>query len=564
MKSSILQRLLGYQTLLDAVAGAPADRRWLVSYQPHKEEPFREMSFGEFAELTGRCRGLLSSEGLVAGDTVAMMLPQEPLVMALFVASMQLGAVPTILAYPTFKVEPEKYRHGLVGVTGTIRPRLVLVDNSYPSELCDVIPATVVVVDEATLPVATPVASEQTTGKDVAFLQHSAGTTGLQKGVALPHSAVLNQLARLVEVLGIRSDDRIVSWLPLYHDMGLVACFILPLVCHLPVVMMSPTDWILHPETFLELATRYRATLGWLPNFAFQFMARRVSEEARRDLDLGSMRVLVSASEPIRGVSLDEFKDVFTSRGLRPEALQTSYAMAENTFAVTQSPVDGRTLPARTAVSRVALFEQGRVVEAENREDRVELVSCGQPLPGCEVRIVDLTTGRALADGAVGELLVRSDCLFDGYFRRPELSERALQDGWYRSGDLAFRQAQEVYVLGRRDDVIIVAGRNVFPEDAEVAAARHPEVRDGRVVAFGVENPKLGTRDLVVIAEARTGLDRKEAAAIADWIRQEVAAELTIAPNTVHVVEPGWIVKSTAGKPARSTNRKKFLKQGWP
>src|SRR5262249_31990610 len=193
----------------------------------------------------------------------------------------------------------------------------------------------------------------------LAFIQHSSGTTGLQKGVALSHRAVLAQLTGLARALELEDDDRVATWLPLYHDMGLIATFLLPLVTHISVVMESPTDWVMWPASFLQLVTRHRCTVAWQPNFGFQFLARRVAPQAREALDLSSLRAVVNCSEPVRAESMDEFVDAYARHGLRREALLASYALAENVFAVTH----GR--PAPLVVDGGALATGHRVLPVQ-------------------------------------------------------------------------------------------------------------------------------------------------------------------------------------------------------
>ena len=216
--------------------------------------------------------------------------------------------------------------------------------------------------------------------------------------MALTHAAVLRQLESLAQVLKIDGDsDRVYSWLPLYHDMGLIACFMLPMVCHVPVVMQSPLDWVMHPETMLQIISEYRCTLSWLPNFAFQFVPRRTTPSRWSQYDLSSARALINCSEPVRASSMDEFYRAFASIGLKREALQSSYAMAENVFAVTQSDINSPSNPAR-------LWADGQTFRAEHRIAAVEegnpramsFVSSGRLLPDNEVRILS-DTGAVLS-----------------------------------------------------------------------------------------------------------------------------------------------------------------------
>jgi acyl-CoA synthetase (AMP-forming)/AMP-acid ligase II len=393
----------------------------------------------------------------------------------------------------------------------------------------------------------------------LAFIQHSAGTTGLQKGVALSHAAVLRQLEHLATALKIDgSADRIYSWLPLYHDMGLIACFMLPMVCHVPLVMQSPVDWVMHPDSMLQIIREHQCTLAWMPNFAFQFVPRRTPRERWGRYDLSSMRALINCSEPVRSASMLEFQKAFS---IKSGVLQSCYAMAENVFAVTQSNIEGSFGPACIWADGEQFRGGHRVVPvAEGTAGAVTFTSSGRLLPRHEVRIT-ADSGALREDGYVGEILVKSDCLFEGYYNRPDLTRQVMDDGWYRTGDLGFRLGGELYVVGRKKDLLIIGGENIYPQDIEELVAGHAAVRDGRVIAMGVYNPDLGTEDIVAVAEVEREALLGNAEEIEREIRSRVVAGLGVAIRTIFLKPPKWIVKSTAGKAARSATREKLLKE---
>ncbi len=394
----------------------------------------------------------------------------------------------------------------------------------------------------------------------LAFIQHSAGTTGLQKGVALTHAAVLRHLEHLSAVLQVDGTrDIVYSWLPLYHDMGLIACFILPMVCHLHVVMQSPIDWVMHPDTMLQIFGDYKCTLAWLPNFCFQFVPRRTPRERWSNYDMSSARALINCSEPVRASSMNEFYNAFASCGLQQSALQSSYAMAENVFAVTQSGIHGKPGPE-------VIWADGQRFRAEHfiapvREGTpgaVSFTSSGQLLPGNRVQVVS-DGGEVLTSGYVGEIAIQSDSLFQGYYNRPDLTEKAVRDGWYYTGDLGFYLDRELYVVGRKKDLLIIGGENIYPQDIEEIVCSHPAVHDGRAIALGVFNADLGTEDIVVVAEVEKEELLQQADDIEREIRSAVVANMGVAVRTILLKPPKWIVKSTAGKAARSTTRQKLL-----
>ncbi len=554
-------------TLIDALNAAPENREFVTSWIDEDER--ETVTFGEFRGRAAKQAMLLREHGVVKGDRVVIIMPQGIPAMTVFVGAMMLGAVPAILAYPNFKVEPAKYRFGLSGVTANLGARVVVIDEGFPDDMLQHVSlgkqAEVVrAADHAAASVGhvDALADRSVDANSLALLQHSAGTTGLQKGVALTHAAVLRQIQCLVEVLQIDgAKDRVYSWLPLYHDMGLIACFMLPLACHMPVVMQSPLDWVMHPESMLQIIGEYSCTLSWLPNFSFQFVPRRTPKERWAHYDLSSMRAFVNCSEPVRAGSMDEFYTAFASIGLRREALQSSYAMAENVFAVTQSGIDGRSGPARIWADGKK-FRADHVVSpvAAGTSGVISFVSSGQLLPGNQVRIVS-DDGAILSDGHAGEIQIKSDCLFDGYYNRPDLTAQAMTDGWYRSGDLGFLFDGELYVVGRKKDLLIIGGENIYPQDIEEIAAAHPAIHDGRAVTLGIYNADLGTEEIVLIAEVESEELLQDAADIEREIRSQIVAASGVAVRTIFLKPPKWIVKSTAGKPARSTTREKLLRE---
>lgn len=552
-----------YQTLVDALKDAPAARPFVTMWKG--EGDVETATFGEFRNMAKVQAAHFQAHGLEPGDRVIIIMPQGIPLMASFAGAMMAGAVPAILAYPNFKLEPAKYRYGLAGVTSNLSARLIVLDADFPDDLRDYVhgsPGTGVLKSAQPADGAAPVMDAfKAAPDDLAFIQHSAGTTGLQKGVALTHAGVLTQLQRLVPALRLTAEDCVYSWLPLYHDMGLIACFMLPMVCHLHLVMQSPTDWVMQPGAMLELITGYRCTAAWIPNFAYQFLARRFPPSRRSGLDLSSLRLLINCSEQVRAESMDEFARAYAEYGLRPEALQSSYAMAENVFAVTQSGIGEFAGPHRVAIDgELFRIEHRAVLVDAGQPGAMTMVSSGCCLPGNEVRIVD-KSGQELPPDSAGEILIRSDSLLQGYFNRPDLTAKALRDGWYHSGDLGFRVGQELFVAGRKNDLIIAAGKNIYPQDVEEITCSHTTVHDGRAIALGLFNPDLGTEEIVVVAEVHHEKDLEAALGIEAEIRNAIVAELGVGVRRVILKPPRWIVKSSAGKAARSSTREKLLKE---
>jgi acyl-CoA synthetase (AMP-forming)/AMP-acid ligase II len=566
--------------LIDALAAAPGGCPFVTEWV--NEDNRETVTFAEFRRRARSQACVLRGQGVAAGDRVVIIMPQGISAMAVFVGAMMSGAVPAFLAYPNIKIEPSKYRSGLVGVTANLKSKLVVLDEHFPEEMLGHVSldhgARLLRVSESGDHAKTDTdrgvenAADVSVipGDSIAFIQHSAGTTGLQKGVALTHTAVLRQIEHLRKALRIhRETDRIYSWLPLYHDMGLIACFMLPMVCHTELVLQAPLDWVMHPATMLQIISQHKCTLAWLPNFAFQFVPRRTRHESEQH-DLSSLRALINCSEPIRASSMREFERAFGDMGLKSGVLHTSYAMAETVFAVTQSDINRPSGPARIWADGGKFRRSHCIVPVEEGSPgSVCFVSSGRLLPDTEVRIVpesamehspERQNGRA-APVQVGEILIKSDCLFEGYYNRPDLTREAIVDGWYHSGDLGFMLEEELYVIGRKKDLIIVGGENIYPQDIEEIVADHPAIHEGRVVALGAYNPDTGTEDIIVVAEVEDESILANASTIEQELRSRVIAGIGVAVGTILLKPQKWIVKSTAGKPARSTTFQKLLKE---
>ena len=556
--------MLRYRNLIEALNAAPANKPFITFWID--EDTQETVTFGEFRKRARQQSSLLQSQRITRGDRVIIIMPQGIAAMVAFVGTMMLGGVPAFLAYPNDKVEPSKYRSGLLGVTANLKARLVVIDKDFPDELMECVSGSnetglFRAVDPAESNANVSTGDLENASDAIAFIQHSAGTTGLQKGVALTHAAILRQLDHLSRALKIDAEnDRIYSWLPLYHDMGLIACFMLPMVCHIPVAMQSPIEWVMQPESMLQVINEQRSTVAWMPNFAFQFIPRRTRPNRRAQYDLSSLRALINCSEPVRSSSMHEFQDAFAVCGLKPTALHSSYAMAENVFAVTQS--------SSLATGPSRLWADAKLFRAEHRVELVDeetpgamsFVSSGHLLPNQEIRIVS-DSGAVQESGFVGEIHIKGDCLFDGYYNRPDLTAQAIVDGWYRTGDLGFVLNGELYVVGRKKDLIIVGGENLYPQDIEEIVATHPAVHDGRVVALGVYNADLGTEEIVVIAEAEAEEYLARAHEIERELSSRIVSGLGVSPRAILLKPPKWIVKSTAGKPARSTTLEKLRQE---
>jgi 1-acyl-sn-glycerol-3-phosphate acyltransferase len=393
-------------------------------------------------------------------------------------------------------------------------------------------------------------------GSDPAFIQYTSGSTGQPKGVLLTHDNLLANIRAITAGLEARPDDVGASWLPLYHDMGLIGSWLFCLHAGLPIAIQSPLAFLSRPERWLWAIHSRRATLSGAPNFAYELCARKITDEALQGLDLSSWRCALNGAEPVSPDTIERFVRRFEPYGFRREALMPVYGLAENSVALCFPPV-GR----GPVVRRVAREPFERLARAEpaagDAKDALRFVSVGRPLPGHEVRIVD-DSGADLADGAVGRLAFRGPSMTSGYYRQPEATAALrLPGGFLDSGDHAFRMDGEVHITGRRKDLIIKGGRNLVPQEVEEAAATVEGVRKGCVAALGVDRADLGTQSLVVVAETRAR-DAAQRARIEAEVVDRVAAAVGLPPDVVCLVPPGSVPKTSSGKIRRAAARELY------
>lgn len=520
----------------------------------------RRWTRGELIRAASRAARWLDAHGVRKGDVCALIVRHHPDFYPLYLGVSALGALPAVLAYPNARLHPDKFREGLHGMSRRSGLDHILTERALSELVTPLVGGGGSTIRQVLYPLDAPdlgafddapAAHAPASPDEPCLLQHSSGTTGLQKPVVLSHRAVLEHVRRYGETIALADGDRVASWLPLYHDMGLIAAFYLPLVAGIPLVQLSPMEWVSAPVLLLQAISRERATLSWLPNFAYNLMADRIREEDLEGVRLDSLRLLVNCSEPVRAESHERFHARFAPFGLRREALGACYAMAETTYAVTQTPPGSA---ARTLQVDRNELAAGSVLPARDGAGRA-CVSSGRLVAGCRIRIVD-EGGRDAPPGKVGEIAIHSVSMFGGYRNYPEKTAEVLRDGWYFSGDLGFVHEGEHYVIGRKKDVVIVAGNNVFPEDVEDAVGRVPGILPGRVVAFGADDERTGTEILCVIAETEAPAEGLKKLGLA--VKQAgMAIDVTI--SRVYLVPPRWLIKSSSGKPARAANRGRAL-----
>lgn len=503
----------------------------------------------------------LMISGIRPGDVCIVILNHSAELIYAFFGAILAGAVPAIMPFLTEKLSPIQYRASLIALIEITRPSAVISNADFASEIRTArgvgsSPNHILIsedisttIDPNNLPEANP------KKEDIVLLQHSSGTTGLQKGVALSHQAIFNQLNSYSRAIQLTAQDVVVSWLPLYHDMGLIAGFLMPILCRVPLVLMSPFDWVRAPHKLLQAVTRFRGTLSWLPNFAYNFCAQKISDRHLVDVELSSWRAVINCSEPMHWNSHQMFLERFIPYGLRPEALATSYAMAENVFAVTQGGIGSPLVI--DFVNKHTLLNHHIAEPCDDPAKTVNIVSAGQAIENTCIRVID-SHGVDLPERKVGEIAIQSNCMLSEYFHRPDLTQEAFLDRWYLTGDMGYLVGGELYITGRKKDLIIIGGKNLYPQDLERLASEVPGVHPGRVVAFGVNNELAGTEDVVIIAEADQ-TDPAQLIKLGDEIRSKVTSSSDIALRYVHIVHRGWLLKTSSGKIARSANREKYL-----
>jgi acyl-CoA synthetase (AMP-forming)/AMP-acid ligase II len=391
---------------------------------------------------------------------------------------------------------------------------------------------------------------------DTLFLQFSGGTTGAQKAIVVTATMLSQQLKQLGDAARFTRDDGVVSWLPLYHDMGLIACYWMPMWHGAPSLQMGADDWVINPELLLKYISRYRATFCWLPNFSFSYLSQR-RKYMQQDYPLDSVRAWINCSEPVRLKSITEFANAFGDWGVREESLQASYAMAETVFAITQSQLGRKlfTLPR----NRVKHASRTNTELTFGLVDHV-YVSSGEPISNTEVQII-AADGSSCPEAVAGEIYVRTPSLFSGYWGSDGFQTHSLRDGWHATGDYGFQVDGELFVIGRFGDIVIVRGNNIFPDDVEAVVNTISGIYPGRVVAFGVEDEDYGTQSLAVVAEMKDDFQKGATLKLEAAVRKLVLTTMGTAPRYVAVVPPRWIVKSTAGKISRRETRERFLRE---
>jgi 1-acyl-sn-glycerol-3-phosphate acyltransferase len=539
-------------------ADATPDRVHIVLRRDTGEEA--PITYGDLAAGAGAVAAALRERGVAAGDPVAIMLRTEPAFFPVFLGTLLLGAVPVPM-YPPFRPgHLEDYAHRQAGILRNAGARLLVTFAAAARVgrlLQRRVPALESIVTADELAGAPADGRPPGGGPDaVALIQYTSGSTGDPKGVVLTHANLLANIRALGQALAVRPDDVCVSWLPLYHDMGLIGSWLGALYHGIPIVLMSPLAFLARPARWLRALSRHRGTISAAPNFAYDLCVKRVTDADMAGVDLSAWRLALNGSEAVTAETIARFTARFAPSGFRAAAMTPVYGLAEGSVGLT-APPPGRG-PRIDAISREAFERDRHAVPAPPDEPSpLRFVSCGRPLPAHDVRIVD-GAGRPAPERVEGHVEFRGPSMTAGYHRNAAQTRRVMREGWMDSGDLGYLAGGELHVTGRAKDIIIKAGRNLYPQEIEDVAGGVPGVRRGCVAAFGVPDRGAGTERLVVVAETRA----REAAAreaMRAAIVERVVDAVGVPPDTVVIRAPGAVLKTPSGKIRRTATRDAYL-----
>ena len=493
------------------------------------------------------------------GDKVVILLPHSAELNFCIAGSMLGGFVPAVFAHPSQKQSEHCFNTTLLSLLHSTKARVVITTRDLNLDItairnssCDL--SHILFAEDITLEETSDFPIVSANADDVAVLQFSSGTTGLKKGVALSHNMLLSQVSNYADAIGLNPDsDVVASWLPLYHDMGLIACYMLPLLTGTKLVSLDPFEWINNPLLLIEKISQHRGTICWMPNFAFSLFAKLDCSKLSPAC-LASMRAFISCAEPVQYKDQQRFYEKFSKFGLTATAVQSAYAMAENTFCVTQTDLGGE--QPFDVLDTIAL-QKGEIVSVPPESEHAKFVSSsGTALPNVRIKILS-ETGINLPERSLGEISIQGASLFDGYYSH-ESSDVFNGDRYFKTGDLGYLSAGHLYVMGRSADMIIHGGINLIPDDIENLLSQEPGVVPGRCVAFGVYSEARGTEDFIVMAEV-ADVEAAHSAKLTTRIAGLLQREFLVIPWDIVILEKNTLLKSTSGKISRDANRSLYL-----
>jgi 1-acyl-sn-glycerol-3-phosphate acyltransferase len=513
-------------------------------------------TYARLLEEARRVGAGLQDEGIEPGQSVAIMLPTSLEFFASYFGILLAGAVPVPIYPPVRLAQLGDHMRRQAGVLTSAEARLlVTVPEAKPlgTLLKGQVPTLKRVVTFADLAESggtlAPVAR---TPDDIAFLQYTSGSTGNPKGVILTHANLLANVRAMGRAAGATASDVFVSWLPLYHDMGLIGAWLCTQYFAIPLVVMSPLDFLARPTRWLWAIHRYRGTLSAAPNFAYEICATKLDERDLEGLDLSSWRWAFNGAEPVSPETMDRFAARFAPHGLDPRALAPVYGLAECALDLAFPPPQRGVVTDRVDRARLAA-EAIAAPAAPDDAQALRIVGCGQPLPGYQIRIAD-EAGRELPERAIGRVEFQGPSATRGYFRNAAATKALFDGDWLDSGDLGYIAAGELYLTGRSKDLMIRGGQNLYPYELEEAVGNVPGVRKGCVAVFAVPDPGKGSERVIVLAETREDDEAKRAR-----LRQDInalAVELIGGPaDDVVLAPPHTVLKTSSGKIRRAASR---------
>ncbi len=509
------------------------------------------------AEAAAVAEGLVGA-GLPPGGRVAIMLPTSVDFFVAYAGALLAGGVPVPIYPPLRRAQLEAHLRRQAAILANAGARILVTTDearmvakllaSQVVELGAV--ETVASLRTAVRAPAVPTRDEQA----IAMLQYTSGSTGMPKGVVLTHANLLANIRAMGAAAEVGAEDRVVSWLPLYHDMGLIGSWLACLYFAIPTVIMSPLSFLGRPTRWMKTIDRHRATISPAPNFGFELCLRRFDPKEYEGIDLSCLRMLPNGAEPVSASTIRRFTEAFAPFGLRASAVAPVYGLAENAVGLAFPP-PGREPPI-DRVSRTELARTGRArPTSADAPDVREVVACGRPLPGHEIRVVD-ESGRELPERVEGEVQFRGPSSTSGYHDNPEATARLFDGTWLRTGDRGYVANGDIHITGRSKDLVIRAGRNIHPHEVEQLVGELPGVRRGCVAAFGATDPVSGTERLVIVAETREAGER-----CAELHREIVAVTHDLLggpPDDVVLAPPGAVAKTSSGKIRRAATREAY------
>ncbi|HEX8441191.1 fatty acyl-AMP ligase [Archangium sp.] len=500
----------------------------------------------------------LHARGVRQGDRVVLSFDTGPDFLECFFACGLVGAIPCLVELPSSKVSVQSWGERLRVKLRLLGARAMLVDADFLDLAQEALqeytpeegqPAPFVATPAELVAAAEPFEPPTCGADDVAFIQFTSGTTDAPKGVQISHRALFANCAAMGEISQWDSDDLMVCWLPLYHDMGLVASALASFVHGIPTALIPPFGFLLKPARWLWALQYFRATSSFAPNFAYQLCVKRIKDAEVEGLELGAWKRAYNAAEFIHADTVRHFTERFQSYGFEPDAWRPSYGMAEMVVGVS---IRDRADALRTElISRSALSSRRKAVPlTESGPDALPVLSVGRVLRGIDIRILD-EEGQPVGERHEGEILLRGTSLFGGYYKNPEATDSVLRDGWLHTGDLGYLADGQLYICGRSKDLIIKAGENYHPYTMENAAAQVTGVRAGCVAAVGVNNAQTGTEDIVIVCET-TETKPDVLRQLCKHVEEMVYQGSGVRPNRVIPVASHTVPKTTSGKIKRA------------